>query len=125
MNKSNKIERRSKNVQIVLAIGIVGMIASFVIGMFLINNSAVNFHKNIIGKISRQESISAKNYTYTIFEEKSPEDIVEAERILREYGFSERSTFYMNKAMGLLDKNIVFFLAEILFLCILILVSPE
>ena len=109
-----------KKNNIFLAIGITGLIAIFAIGMLSINNQTVSFQKNMIGKLYQEENISAKQYIYAIFEDVEQENITVAEEVLFEYGFTEKGAFYMERAMGLMEKHILLCCMELMFLALLL-----
>ena len=105
-----------KNSLFFQAIGIIGLIAVFAVGMFSINNRAVYFQMNMIGKLYGEESVSSQEYVYAIFEEISKENVAVAEDVILKYGFTEVGPFHMEKAMGLLEYHIFYLLLEFIFL---------
>lgn len=88
---------------VLLAIGLLGLIAGFVMCYLLMCYRVVSFQQNLIGRIDAAEGLPVQEYMHWLFEDSSTEYEERGKEVLLKYGFTEKGIFFVGKNLGLSD----------------------
>ena len=92
---------------VLLAIGLLGLIAGFVMCYLLMCYQVISFQQNLIGRVDVAEELSVQEYMQWLFEKSSLDYREHGKAVLLKYGFTEKGTFFIGRNMGLFDVSLV------------------